>query len=55
MYEAESGLREFYKKLDPTNTFNPGIGKMEVRGIVVVVGECKKRILDTLVRLCGAG
>lgn len=29
LYEAESGLREFYKKLDPTNTFNPGIGKME--------------------------
>ncbi|MBU0653623.1 MAG: D-lactate dehydrogenase [Gammaproteobacteria bacterium] len=29
LYEAESGLREFYKRLDPTNTFNPGIGKME--------------------------
>lgn len=29
LYEAESGLREFYKQLDPTNTFNPGIGKME--------------------------
>lgn len=29
LYEAESSLQQFYKKLDPTNTFNPGIGKME--------------------------
>ena len=29
LYEAESALQNFYKKLDPTNTFNPGIGKME--------------------------
>ncbi len=29
LYTAESSLREFYKQLDPTNTFNPGIGKME--------------------------
>jgi len=28
LYEAESTLQEFYTKLDPTNTFNPGIGKM---------------------------
>ncbi|CAM3252425.1 D-lactate dehydrogenase [Moritella viscosa] len=28
LYEAESSLQEFYHKLDPTNTFNPGIGKM---------------------------
>ena len=27
MYEAEKDLEMFYKKLDPTNTFNPGIGK----------------------------
>ena len=27
-YKAESSLQNFYKKLDPTNTFNPGIGKM---------------------------
>ncbi len=27
MYEAEPVLKEFYDKLDPTNTFNPGIGK----------------------------
>lgn len=27
MYEAEQTLRAFYDKLDPTNTFNPGIGK----------------------------
>ncbi len=27
MYEAEQTLREFYESLDPTNTFNPGIGK----------------------------
>ena len=27
MYQAEETLREFYEKLDPTNTFNPGIGK----------------------------
>jgi D-lactate dehydrogenase len=28
MYKAEPILREFYEKLDPTNTFNPGIGKL---------------------------
>lgn len=27
MYQAESTLKLFYEKLDPTNTFNPGIGK----------------------------
>lgn len=26
-YKAKSELSDFYKKLDPTNTFNPGIGK----------------------------
>ena len=29
LYEAESTLQQFYRELDPTNTFNPGIGKME--------------------------
>jgi len=28
LYEAENSLQSFYKKLDPTNTFNPGVGKM---------------------------
>jgi len=28
LYEAEDSLQKFYKKLDPTNTFNPGIGQM---------------------------
>ncbi len=27
VYEAEPVLRAFYERLDPTNTFNPGIGK----------------------------
>lgn len=27
LYEAEPDLQNFYKSLDPTNTFNPGIGK----------------------------
>jgi len=27
-YKAENTLQKHYKKLDPTNTFNPGIGKM---------------------------
>ena len=27
MYEAEQTLKAFYEDLDPTNTFNPGIGK----------------------------
>lgn len=26
LYEAKPALRQFYKKLDPTNSFNPGIG-----------------------------
>ncbi len=29
LYEAEAVVQKFYKKLDPTNTFNPGIGKMD--------------------------
>ena len=28
MYKAENSLQKFYTELDPTNTFNPGIGKM---------------------------
>lgn len=28
LYKAENSLQQFYKKLDPTNTFNPDIGKM---------------------------
>jgi len=31
MYEAEPVLKAFYQQLDPTNTFNPGIGKTEKR------------------------
>ena len=27
LYEAKPELKQFYKKLDPTNSFNPGIGK----------------------------
>jgi len=27
-YDAEDSLKNFYKELDPTNTFNPGIGKV---------------------------
>ena len=27
VYEADETLRKFYEELDPTNTFNPGIGK----------------------------
>lgn len=27
LYEAKPALKAFYEKLDPTNTFNPGIGK----------------------------
>ena len=33
MYEAEKNLKSFYKTLDPTNTFNPGIGKTSKRAI----------------------
>lgn len=27
LYEAKASLRQFYEELDPTNSFNPGIGK----------------------------
>lgn len=27
IYQAAQGLKEFYRSLDPTNTFNPGIGQ----------------------------
>ena len=26
-YEAEEVVKDFHRSLDPTNTFNPGIGK----------------------------
>jgi D-lactate dehydrogenase len=29
LYKAEASLQEFYRKLDPTNRFNSGIGKMD--------------------------
>ncbi|MFV0430947.1 MAG: D-lactate dehydrogenase [Alphaproteobacteria bacterium] len=29
IYEAEDDLRKFYQSLDPTNRFNPGIGKTD--------------------------
>jgi D-lactate dehydrogenase len=29
LYKADDPLRDFYKELDPSNTFNPGIGKMD--------------------------
>ena len=32
MYDADQTLRSFYAELDPTNTFNPGIGKTSKRG-----------------------
>ncbi|MEC7468986.1 MAG: hypothetical protein VYC51_03975, partial [Pseudomonadota bacterium] len=29
LYKAEDGLAAFYRELDPTNTFNPGVGKLD--------------------------
>ncbi|NVK54835.1 MAG: D-lactate dehydrogenase [Alteromonadaceae bacterium] len=29
LYKAEEGLAQFYRDIDPTNTFNPGVGKMD--------------------------
>ncbi|PKI02228.1 D-lactate dehydrogenase [Glaciecola sp. 33A] len=29
LYSAEPDLKAFYESLDPTNTFNPGVGKMQ--------------------------
>ena len=31
LYEAEPVVKDFHRKLDPTNTFNPGIGKTSKR------------------------
>ncbi len=31
LYEAEDSLKEFYRALDPTNSFNPGIGQLSRR------------------------
>ncbi|EGG95416.1 D-Lactate dehydrogenase [gamma proteobacterium IMCC1989] len=28
LYQAEDSLRRFYQELDPTNSFNPGVGKL---------------------------
>lgn len=36
IYEAEPQLKAFYEQLDPTNTFNPGIGKTGKRGRALV-------------------
>ncbi len=27
LYEAEESLKKFYRDLDPTNAFNPGLGQ----------------------------
>lgn len=29
LYKADEPLQAFYRKLDPTNSFNPGVGKMD--------------------------
>ncbi|REL29005.1 D-lactate dehydrogenase [Thalassotalea euphylliae] len=29
LYEAEPGVKAFYQQLDPTNSFNPGVGQMD--------------------------
>tara|TARA_B100000073_G_scaffold315117_1_gene290787 strand:- start:281 stop:511 length:231 start_codon:yes stop_codon:yes gene_type:complete len=31
LYEAEIDLANFYRELDPTNSFNPGIGKTSMK------------------------
>ena len=31
LYEAEASLKAFYQSLDPTNTFNPGVGQLPKR------------------------
>lgn len=36
LYEAEPHLKAFYEQLDPTNTFNPGIGKTSKRPRTVI-------------------
>lgn len=36
LYEASPALKAFYEKLDPTNTFNPGIGKTSKQPIIRV-------------------
>ncbi len=36
MYEAEQTMKEFYEELDPTNTFNPGIGKTDKKRRIVI-------------------
>ena len=38
MYEADECLQEFYRELDPTNTFNPGIGGTEKQSRITVSG-----------------
>ena len=34
LYEAKLTLKKFYKALDPTNSFNPGIGKTTKKKIL---------------------
>ena len=36
LYEAAPHLKAFYEHLDPTNTFNPGIGKTRKRGRAII-------------------
>lgn len=42
LYAAEEGLRAFYRSLDPTNTFNPGLGQMD-KGFRVLDGVVHER------------
>ncbi|MEM1378140.1 MAG: D-lactate dehydrogenase [Pseudomonadota bacterium] len=40
LYEAKPALAKFYEELDPTNSFNPGIGKTSKQRRVPEAGAC---------------
>jgi D-lactate dehydrogenase (quinone) len=42
LYEAKRPLREFYERLDPTNSFNPGIGKTSKQKRVPAAGDVRR-------------
>ena len=46
MYKADDNLRKFYKKLDPNNIFNPGIGKSAITEPVAMIKFLAESFLE---------
>ncbi|MEM9097523.1 MAG: D-lactate dehydrogenase [Pseudomonadota bacterium] len=53
LYEAKPALAKFYEELDPTNSFNPGIGKTSKQRRLAQAGE--PEVSDTSPQMTASG